>query len=132
MIEWTEIDSRLDSIGKNRRWLSEQTPYSADTIRTALAPNSTKRSARMLAVLSRAIEDEEAKSEARQSRPGMFDIFLTEEQLDKADRASRLVGAPSLVQFCRDAIFAAAERILREEATSGRADSARKKQTAGK
>ena len=130
MIEWADIDRRLAAIGKDRRWLASVTPYSWESIRQALGPNGRARSARMLAVLSRAIEDEEAKSKARQSRPGLFDIFLTEEQLDKADRASRLAGAPSLVQFCRDAIFAAAERILREEAASGREASARKKPAA--
>lgn len=61
MINWNHIDHRLAAIGKDRAWLAEKVDYSETTIRTALAPASTKRSDRMLSVLSRAIEDEEAK-----------------------------------------------------------------------
>lgn len=60
-MEWNEIDKRLFALGKDRVWLADVTPYSWDTIRQALAPKGTARSHRMLSVLSRAIEDEEAK-----------------------------------------------------------------------
>jgi len=120
MIDWTEIDTRLTAIGKDRTWLSQVTPYSWDTIRQALAPNGRARSDRMLTVLSRAIEDEESRRrEPREIAPGIFQIFQTDEQIDRADRASRLVRAESLVDFCRDVILAEADRILAtEEPTS--------------
>jgi hypothetical protein len=123
MIEWNQIDSRLAAIGKDRAWLAEQTPYSAGTIRTALAPNSDKRTDRMLLVLSRAIEDEEARQRPtgpREIRPGVFDLFdLTtpegEAQFALVDRASRIVQAPTIVDFCRDVAIEAAERIMAAE-----------------
>ena len=116
MIDWTEIDTRLTAIGKDRTWLSQVTPYSWDTIRQALAPNGRARSDRMLTVLSRAIEDEESRRrEPREIAPGIFQIFQTDEQIDRADRASRLVRAESLVDFCRDVILAEADRILATE-----------------
>ena len=70
----------------------------------------------MLSILSRAIEDEEERQGGKETLPGVFDLFLTEESLDKADRASRIVQAPSLPDFCRDVIDAAATRILAAEA----------------
>lgn len=60
-MNWNEIDKRLAALGKDRVWLSDVTPYSWETVRQALAPNGKARSVRMLSVLSRAIEDEEAK-----------------------------------------------------------------------
>lgn len=104
-------------LGKDRVWLAEVTPYKANSIRQALAPNGGARSHRMQEVLSRAIEDEEARQRAAvdaSARPGIFEIFLTDEQLDRADRASRVVRAPSLVSFCRDAILAKANEIIRD------------------
>jgi hypothetical protein len=117
MIEWNQIDLRLAEIGKDRAWLAEQTNYSAGTIRTVLAPNSDKRSDRSLSILSRAIEDEEARQAvpaSREIRPGVFEIFQTEEQLHTADLASRIVGAPSLSAYCRDVILAESDRLLDE------------------
>lgn len=61
MINWDQLDFRLAGIGKDRTWLGEKTPYSLESIRNAMAPASTRRSDRMLSVLSRAIEDEEEK-----------------------------------------------------------------------
>jgi hypothetical protein len=62
MVRFEEIDSRLTAIGKNRAWLASVTPYSADYIRTVLAPNSTRRTERVMEILSAAIEKEEARS----------------------------------------------------------------------
>lgn len=64
-MDWNEIDRRLAALGKDRVWLADVTPYTWDTIRQALAPKGTARSSRMLTVLSRAIEDEEAKHFAK-------------------------------------------------------------------
>jgi len=59
MIAFEEMDSRLKAIGESRAWLAMVTPYSADYIRTVLAPNSTRRTARVQQILSDAIEREE-------------------------------------------------------------------------
>jgi hypothetical protein len=59
MIPFEEIDSRLQTLGKDRTWLAENTPYSADYIRTVLAPNSKRKTERVQQVLSDAIEKEE-------------------------------------------------------------------------
>jgi hypothetical protein len=125
MINWENLDQRLAIIGKDRAWLAEHTPYSLDSIRNAMAPNSKRRSDKMLAALRRLISDEEQRFKAGEKAPGVFDIFLTEEALHKADRASRIVGAPSLADFCRDVIDSEAERILaREAAPKGQPDDA--------
>lgn len=122
-MNWNEIDSHLASLGKDRLWLSTESGYSEASVREALAPNSKKRSTRMLAILSRVIEEAEGAQHPLVSDPvpGIFDLFLTPEALDKADRASRIVGAESLAAFCRDVIDAEADRILAAERT-GAAD----------
>lgn len=119
MIPWEDIDRRLSQLGLDRAWLAGASGYSPDSIRTALAPNATgsKRSARIQAQISKAIEGEEAKRQGpREIMPGVFDIFRDEEELDRADRASRLVNAPSLVDFCREVIFLEATRLLESAA----------------
>jgi hypothetical protein len=118
---WNDIDKRLEALGKDRRWLADAAGYTYDTIRNTLAPNASKRSDRMLSVLSRAIEDEEERQATPTSkgiRPGVFEIFQTEAQLHTADLASRIVGAPSLAEFCRDVIIAESEHIIAKEAHS--------------
>lgn len=114
MIPYDQIDERLSQLGKNREWLAESTPYSADYIRTVLAPNSTRRTERVMKILSDAIEREEdaRKTSDQEPPPGYSAIFLNDEQLDLADRASRLIGAPSLATFCNDVIMAEARRLV--------------------
>lgn len=112
MIPFEEMDARLAAIGKSRAWLSEVTPYKANSIRQALGPAGGARSERLQEVLSRAIEDEETKQAGPKMRPGFHEIFLTDEQLDRADRASRVVNAASLADFCRDAIMMRADELL--------------------
>lgn len=124
-MQWTDVDPRLAALGKDRRWLAEQTGYSYDSLRNLLAPKRAHQiTERMLSTMRRAIEDEEARqAEAtpelskapRELAPGVFNLFRTPEELDRADRASRIVKAPSLVQFCRDVIEAEADRILEDE-----------------
>lgn len=117
MIEWHDMDSRLERIGKDRAWLAEMTPYSANSIRLALAPNSNKRSDRLQSVLSKAIEDEEArKAHKTELPPGVHELWLTAEDLHRADMAARKVEAPSLAAFCRDAIQYRAREILARQA----------------
>ena len=119
MTSWEKLDQRLAALGKDRAWLADKTPYSLESIRNAMAPASTRRSDRMLSILSRAIEDEELAQSAaapREVRPGVFEIFQSEEQLHTADIASRIVGAASISDFCRDVIITESERIIAAEA----------------
>lgn len=45
-------------------------------------------------------------------------IMLTDDELHLADQASRIVGAPSLADYCRDVIIAETTRILASERSS--------------
>lgn len=63
MIPFEEIDRRLESIGKDRKWLSEASGRKPDSIRVALAPNApaAKRSELLQKALSDAITREEER-----------------------------------------------------------------------
>jgi len=77
----------------------------------------------MLMILSRAIEDEESEQAtplAREIRPGVFEIFQTDEQLGQVDRASRIVGAASISEFCRDVLLEESARIIGAEEPKAR------------
>lgn len=118
MIPFEQIDDRLAALGKTRAWLATISPYTSNSIRAALAPNSTKRSERLHKVLSDAIEAEEARqAKSPQIPPGFSSIFLDDDQLNRADQASRLVSAPSLADFCREAILRRADEIIQERGT---------------
>lgn len=64
MIPFEEIDDRLGAIGKNRKWLVEQTGRSDGAIRSALAPGSLPKYKTSL--LQKALTDAIEKEEARQ------------------------------------------------------------------
>jgi hypothetical protein len=119
VIEFDDIDQALKDLGKNRAWLAEATGRSPESIRTALAPNAPKpkRSKLLQRVLSDAIEEERKKQEEPQPMipPGYSEIFMDDEQLGRADRASRLGPWDSLADFCRDAILAKADELLAED-----------------
>jgi hypothetical protein len=122
MMRWEDIDNRLAAIARNRAWLAEVTPYSVESIRNALAPSSTRRSGKMLIMLSRAIEDEEALRQAespmevREVGFGVWSIFRSSEELHRADKASRIVGAESITEYCHDVVLRETDRILAESA----------------
>lgn len=122
MIPFEELDSRLLKLGKDRSWLAEVTPYSADYIRTVLAPNSTRRTDRVLRILSEAIEKEETAqgSPTPAQPPGYSSIFLDDDQLDRAEQASRLGPWESLADFCRDAILQKADELLASQDSATR------------
>jgi hypothetical protein len=115
MIPFNEIDMRLEDLGKDRPWLASQTKRSPDSIRTALAPNAppSKRSPLLQKALSDAIEREEAlRGSTTPQISGVYEIRQTAEQSDRADRASRVVGAASFADFCLQAIQHRADEIL--------------------
>jgi len=74
MIAFDEMDARLAALGRKRLWLADVTPYSADYLRTVLAPNSSRRTSRVQQILSDAIEREEQ----RQGTEKTFGAILPE------------------------------------------------------
>ena len=116
MIPFEEIDRRLDGIRKDRKWLSEASGRKPDSIRVALAPNADpkNRTGLLQKALSDAIEREEEAQAAIQEppQPGFHNVFLDDEQLVRADLASRKINAASLVDYCRDAIVHRTDEIM--------------------
>lgn len=60
-----QIDEKLGTIGKDRKWLAEATGYSYFSVRDCLAPDGKKLSSRMHASFLAAI----AREEQQQSQP---------------------------------------------------------------
>lgn len=112
MIPFDEIDSRLEKLGLDRAWLAENTPYSADYIRTVLAPNSTRRTERVMQILSDAIEREEAYRRAQVAPPVLPNRITVEPtvgEFDAWDRASRAAGSASLAEWAIQELNKAAD-----------------------
>ena len=61
-------------------------------------------------------------SEPRETRPGFYEIFRSDEELHRSDRASRLAGAESLAAWCHDVILAETNRALAAEKTGSSPD----------
>jgi hypothetical protein len=116
--EHQEIRRRLASIGKNRQWLAKQLNMSEHTIRQYLQPKG-KRTKEFLDEIERVITLETARQrEVQPDAPPWNVIFRTAEEFDKADRASRVVKAESLTEFCRAAILERADDLLAKKARS--------------
>ena len=110
--EHQEIRQRLAAIGKNRKWLAVQLKMSEHTIRQYLQPKG-KRTKEFMDEIERAITLETARQrETQPEAPPWNVIFRTAEEFDRADRASRLVKAESLREFCRNAILTTADELL--------------------
>lgn len=118
--EHQEIRRRLAAIGKNRQWLAKQLKKSEETVRQYLQPKG-KRTKELMEEIERVIVLEEARQRENQAdAPPWNVLFRTAEEFDRADRASRLVKAESLTEFCRAAILERAEGILAEKSRGGR------------
>lgn len=112
MIDYEDIPRLLATIGKDRRWLAKQLKLSDNTIRQYLGPKG-KRTAELMDEIERAITLETARQrETQPEAPPWNVIFRTAEEFDRADRASRMVKAESLREFCRNAILTMADGIL--------------------
>lgn len=118
MIPFDEIDERLQRINKDRAWLAAESGRKINSIRVALAPNADpkNRSQLLQRALSEAIEREEKRQAGPTPPPGYSSIFLNDEQLELAERASRLGPWDSLPEFCRDAILTKANELIEAEA----------------
>jgi hypothetical protein len=127
MIPFEEIDAALKSLGKDRAWLAAESGRSPNSIRAALAPNGNEKqkSALIQKALSDAIEREEARqanaaltpfAEPPEIPAGHTAIYLTGQLYEDAERASRIVGAPTLAAFCHDVIQTQARLIIADAA----------------
>ena len=106
MIPFDEIDSRLAALGLDRAWLAENTPYSADYIRTVLAPKSTRRTDRVMQILSDAIAQmESAKQQAKP--PHTLILEFDDAQFDKIEDAAFEHGSTARA-WARDVLNGAA------------------------
>ena len=113
-----EIRRRLAAIGKNRQWLAKELKKSDETVRQYLQPKG-KRTKELMEEIERVIVLEEARQrENRADSPPWNVIFKTAEEFDRADRASRILKAESLTEFCRAVILEKADDLLAKKARS--------------
>ena len=112
MIDYEDIPRLLATIGKDRRWLAKQLKLSDNTIRQYLGPKG-KRTVELMDDIERVITLETARQrETQPEAPPWNVIFRTADEFDRADRASRIVKAESLKDFCRNAILEKADELL--------------------
>jgi ParB-like chromosome segregation protein Spo0J len=118
VIDYQDIPRLLATIGKDRRWLAKQLKLSDNTIRQYLGPKG-KRTAELMEEIEKVLTLEAARQrETQPEAPPWNVIFRTAEEFDKADRASRVVKAESLTEFCRAAILERADDLLAKKARS--------------
>ncbi|MEO5913997.1 MAG: hypothetical protein ABIS50_07165 [Luteolibacter sp.] len=118
MTEHQEIRRRLAAIGKDRKWLAKQLNMSEHTIRQYLQPKG-KRTKEFMEEIDRTVTLETARQrESQPDAPPWNQIFRTAEEFDRADRASRVIKAESLTDFCRNAILAKADELLAKKSRS--------------
>lgn len=116
--EHQDIRRRLAVIGKNRKWLAAQLKMSEHTIRQYLQPKG-KRTKEFIDDIERVITLEMARQrEIQPEAPPWNQIFLTDDEFDRADCASRIVKAESLKEFCRQAILEKADELLSKKVRS--------------
>lgn len=112
MIEPQEIRRQLAVLGKNQASLAKQLKLSDNTVRQYMGPKG-KRTPEFLQDVSRILTLEAARQqEVRADAPPWNQVFDTADEFDRADRASRVIGAESLKEFCRETILAKADDIL--------------------
>jgi hypothetical protein len=118
VIDYEDIPRLLATIGKDRRWLAKQLKLSENTIRQYLGPKG-KRTVELMEEIDRTITLEAARQRENQAdAPPWNVIFKTQDEFDRADRASRIVKAESLKDFCRHAILEKADELLAKKSLS--------------
>ena len=118
MIDYEDIPRLLATIGKDRRWLAKQLKLSENTIRQYLGPKG-KRTIELMEEIDRTITLEAARQrEVQPDAPPWNVIFQTAEEFDRADRASRILKAESLTEFCRAVILEKADDLIAEKSRS--------------
>jgi ParB-like chromosome segregation protein Spo0J len=118
VIDYEDIPRLLATIGKDRRWLAKKLKLSDNTIRQYLGPKG-KRTVELMEEIEKILTLESARqSENQPDAPPWNQIFRTADEFDRADRASRLVKAESLKDFCRNVILERADEILAQKSRS--------------
>ena len=118
MIEYQDIPRLLATIGKDRRWLAKQLKLSDNTIRQYLGPKG-KRTVELMEEIEKVITLESARQKENQpDAPPWNQIFRTADEFDRADRASRILKAESLTEFCRAVILEKADELLAKKSRS--------------
>lgn len=118
MIDYEDIPRLLATIGKDRRWLAKQLKLSENTIRQYLGPKG-KRTIELMEEIDRTITLEAARQrEVQPDAPPWNVIFQTAEEFDRADRASRILKAESLTEFCRAVILEKADDLIAKKSRS--------------
>lgn len=112
MIPFEEIDSRLDKLGKDRKWLVAVSGRSYDSIRAALAPNaqSKHRTKLLQTALSDAIEKEESAGYKTTPLPDRIYLEPSREQFLAWGRAYKASNFEDLDQWAIDALNRMAEQ----------------------
>lgn len=109
-----ELTKLLEKAGRSRKWLVEKTGNTATTVRQYL--NGSKESRRFHEKAKGILQEDLASRKPKAKPPLQWDLlFETEEQFRKVDRASRLVGATDIVEFCRAVLLDRAEKIFEEK-----------------
>ena len=91
---------------------------SEHTIRQYLQPKG-KRTKEFMEEIDQTITLESARQrESQPDAPPWNQIFRTADEFDRADRASRVLNAESLTDFCRNAILEKADELLARKARS--------------
>ncbi len=118
MIDYEDIPRLLATIGKDRRCLAKQLKLSENTIRQYLGPKG-KRTVELMEEIDRTITLEAARQrEVQPDAPPWNVIFQTAEEFDRADRASRILKAESLTEFCRAVILEKADDLIAKKSRS--------------
>lgn len=114
MISIEELKTRLAKLGlkQPQKWLVKQTGYKENSVRQYLGPKG-KGTPKFIREALAAIEAEEArqKVDAPQAPPWNL-IFQSQDEFDRADRASRVAKAESITEFCRTTILEKADDLL--------------------
>jgi len=118
MINFEDIDSHLESLGKDRVWLSEVTGRSVDAIRSALAPAAKpkSRSELLQRALSDAIEREEASQRSSIRLPDQLTLAPTAEEFNAWCRAYKASPAETLKEWAIDYLNKAADEWAKQKA----------------
>ncbi|NDD54135.1 hypothetical protein EBZ39_09695 [bacterium] len=113
MADTKDMKKRLAAVGKDRKWLAEVTGYSHSSVMHAMSARSPNKSAKIMHAIDAAISNEE-KAQGRQSveETGFFTLEFTPQEFRQIDRASRIVNAPSIKDYCQDAVKVRTKEII--------------------
>lgn len=96
--------------------MAKQLKKSEETVRQYLQPKG-KRTKELMEDIERVIVLEEARQRENQAdAPPWNVLFQTADEFDRVDRASRVVDAESVTEFCRGVLLKRADEILEEKA----------------